>query len=1186
MREFINKIVYLKEEYRKTDNSIIIARDMNDNNYNYKQFAVISREDIEGIKKDYNYYEVILDKEEYCYKMYYDIDLYIDKDKKDEYDKKVDDFIITIAKYYKELDEDFKMEDIITIEASRDSIDGKYKISKHIILPIYVDRPEKLYTIFTHINTKIKNIIDGELYDAIDREVYVKNKNCSQQLRLLGQTKLGKPESILKCKNPDIKLKDTIITQFDKEGKKLIDTTEMERLLKKMNDKEGRGYFTNKSNNLEEDDANNKEAKPINGYDYKDMLNLNIPIQKEKEYINNPSVIAFYREKGFSNKTDCEFYLTAIQNTINNKLSFRIWWVIGSILKKFDVDYKIFEDFTLNAYKTDLNKVADECRKKWDIMKNTKYGLIHLINIAKSFNKEIYLKKVFAKKFINQYYYNKDKWVNVNMGADESMNIGKYYKEGKIGLITDENVGGGKTNAVINFTKEYIDKDHFTIIFSNRIYFATEISSRFGIGIGESEVLNYDKHRQADNFDLTDKKVLVISFESLNKRWKHIKKRIGKTTKLICCYDEMETLLRNLNGETINMPYETICNLTELWKMSSFNIVIDAYMTNRTYDYVNKQNELAGKKGEMVYINTDNRNKYPKTFNIRGITSKTKDRDAMMECYTAEMGKILSENDYSIPDGIKKRICIFCETYTSVQYLYSYFINTLKIPKHLIAKHTGKDKLQMTEDELLEAKSYLEDKTKMSEIVIWIYTSSILNGVSIENVKFDKCYGIITRYSKSEDDKAVVGIYGNDFLNAIARARLNDIWEVYIDLKENIGFTYSKWKKDLTNDTIEADTKKIIVKEINRKKNNNLRCYGNREDILDEELDEEQMKEIDDITNLNSCFIDPEKYFSHLQSGMFGLNNIVIYEKKKKDYGDGNIKCELVKYMEITELKYEEYKARGLLRGDIKANEITRLIKESNSRLEEMNGVFKIEIVECLATIKNNKVNWVLDMEDNLKEIANENDNRVKNGLELIKTADKSKCTNNWNNRTIYGIDKIHKIVEDYYELYGDDKNELCKMLNAEHTILEYIQVWIAIITKKIYKDFNPYYLIKILKNTFKIDRLDELPHAVYPEQIETDGYYDKTKTIINEYKTSKKLKITPDPTTKTSSVFMRWLNVILKDTGYYYKEKKVRCKIVKYELNRVRWEGRIVDCELKIFEAEQFEEIWNNKKMDFVEDE
>jgi hypothetical protein len=37
--------------------------------------------------------------------MYYDIDLYVDKDKIDEYDNKLNNFLDIITKYYKELDE-------------------------------------------------------------------------------------------------------------------------------------------------------------------------------------------------------------------------------------------------------------------------------------------------------------------------------------------------------------------------------------------------------------------------------------------------------------------------------------------------------------------------------------------------------------------------------------------------------------------------------------------------------------------------------------------------------------------------------------------------------------------------------------------------------------------------------------------------------------------------------------------------------------------------------------------------------------------------------------------------------------------------------------------------------------------------------------------------------------------------
>jgi hypothetical protein len=92
--------------------------------------------------------------------------------------------------------------------------------------------------------------------------------------------------------------------------------------------------------------------------------------------------------------------------------------------------------------------------------------------------------------------------------------------------------------------------------------------------------------------------------------------------------------------ETIKKPYKTITYVSELWKNIKFNIIIDAYMTINTYDYVNKQNELSGKTNKMIYIDTDNRNKYPKTFNIRGIAKSKDDREIMMKYYTADMGKV------------------------------------------------------------------------------------------------------------------------------------------------------------------------------------------------------------------------------------------------------------------------------------------------------------------------------------------------------------------------------------------------------------------------------------------------------------------------------------------------------------------------------------------------------------------
>lgn len=1155
MRESKYRLDEVKDDYKDSKDGLIIAKDYENGDRKTKQFCVLDKAELQKIKSDNHLYELIFEKQGYCYKMYYDIDLYINKADITDYNNKLKDFIKVIANIYKELDENFNKAEIIELDASRDSIDGKYKLSKHFILPIYVEKPENLYVLFTYVNTKIQEKINGEIYDAIDKEVYIKTSKKSHQLRLLGQTKIGKPESILKCENPNIKLMDTLITQYDTDGKKLIDITNIEIKLKKMGEK--RGYMMNGVESIIDKD----DLKIGNmGYNYKDMLNINLKIPKISTSINNMEVINYYRQNGLNIVSDCRFYLSVIENTPIYKQSFRLWWVIGTILKKYNINYDIFEEWTLKAYTKDLDKVANECRRKWDMMKTTKYGLIHLINIAKLYNKEIYLKKVFAKKFIHQYYYDKDEWEMVKMGANETMDINKYYKQGYSGLITDENVGGGKTNAVIRFTKENIDKDIFIIIFSNRILFATDISSRFEAEIGEDKVVNYDDNRK-ELPDLKDKKVLVISFESLLK-WKDvIKKRCGKLTKLICIYDEFETLHRNLIGGTIKKPYKTIAYVSELWKISKFNIIIDAYMTINTYDYVNKQNQLSGKTNKMIYIDTENRNKYPKTFNIRGIAKSKDERENMMKRYTKDMGEVLTESE-------DNKIVIFCEVYTSVQYIYSYLINTLKIPAEKILKHTGKDKDFMTDEDIEEAKSYFKKKEKMKDIRVWIYTSSILNGISIENVKFNKCYGIITKYSKQLQSS--VGILGNDFLNAVARARLNNEWELYVDEKENIAFTYKKYKEMNTDVSIDSKIDVAINNEINAE----LLKKRVEEDETDDENDRLDISV--EIAELNSYIRCPSKYRFELTSGMRGDTYLKIYEKYDMT---SNI------LYTILYDTYLEWKEKEYLAGDAVANDIINIVLKNNMKTEELNGVFKIEVVECLAKLKNNNINWCCESMKDIKPIIALNDaDDNKNVIPVGKM--KSVVVNNWENRSLYHIDRIHTIAEKYYGKDGDDKEDFVKVIMGNHTIRRYIENWMAIITKKRNDSFNPLFVIDILKRAFNIKKLNELPDEITPEKIEELELYDNCKDIINNFKRSIGCKITPDAKTRKAPIFMKYLNEILKDTGYSYVEKKKRGYIVKYELSRVKVEIEVNGGGGYLYDNRYFEVIWENKRIQFLEED
>jgi hypothetical protein len=268
-----------------------------------------------------------------------------------------------------------------------------------------------------------------------------------------------------------------------------------------------------------------------------------------------------------------------------------------------------------------------------------------------------------------------------------------------------------------------------------------------------------------------------------------------------------------------------------------------------------------------------------------------------------------------------------------------------------------------------------------------------------------------------------------------------------------------------------------------------------------------------------------------------------------------------------------EWKDKEYLTGDPVANDIINIVIRNNIRTEELNGIFKVEVVECLAKLKNNNINWCLDMRD----------------IDIFKNVcgkTKSVVVSNWDKRELYHIDKIHTIVEKYYGLNGDSKDELVKIIMGDYNLRRYIENWVAIITKEKNDSFNPIFVIDILRLGFNTKKLKDLPDELYPEKIEELELYDKCKDVINKFKKSIGCKITPDPKTRKSPVFMKYLNEILKDTGYMYKEVKKRNYIIKYELKRVNVELE-VNTELKKLSDEYLQQIWDNSyKMGFIEDD
>ena len=456
---------------------------------------------------------------------------------------------------------------------------------------------------------------------------------------------------------------------------------------------------------------------------------------------------------------------------------------------------------------------------------------------------------------------------------------------------------------------------------------------------------------------------------------------------------------------------------------------------------------------------------------------------------------------------------------------------------------------------------HFKDKNKMMGIRVWIHTSCILNGVSIENIIFNKCYGIVTKYSKQLQSS--VGIYANDFLNAIARSRLNNEWEVYIDKKENTAFTYKKYKQMNTDVSIDSKIEVAITKELN--------IQELKRQVDDYDSDENEIINTSvEIAELNSYIRNPKKYRFDVSSGLSAINYIKVYEKYDMT---GKVLYE-IKYD-----KYIEWKEKGYLTGDVVANDILNIVIKNNSITEELNGIFKEEVLICLALIKWNYINMRLDMKQKFnKLLLNEGDN-------LICGKMKSVVISNWDKRELYNIDRIHTILEKYYGISGEIKDRMVKVIMGDYNIKRWIDNWIAIITKERTDSFNPIFVIEILKKVFNITKLKELPDKICPEKIDELELYEKSKETINKFKKSLGCKITPDPKTRKGAIFIKYLNEILKDTGYMYKAITKQRYIINYELVRVNVEIEVNGVKEKVV-SDFWERIWDNNKLSFIDDD
>lgn len=1105
-----------------------------------------------GIEEtDEHLYEVIKQKEGYCYKLYFDIDKKnIELKDVERYDKMLSKLLKNTRRIMKDK-LNYEYGDEIIKDASRE-IKGKYKYSKHIILPVYLENTLDIY----HLYTYLFNYYKGEQYGiptdmllAIDNSVYTRSINGSKQMRLIGNTKMGEPKSILKGMY-QYSIKDTLITQFNKEGINILDKSSM-KIVKDKIDKISSKFNTGQEN------IKSKTIKDIKKYDDEILPRsskydvLNLPIKKKdlpakektdnyKEDYDTPKMLLeYYKDVGFGVKEDIKIYLSVIPNTIKNKIPYEIWIKIAMICKKYEVDYKVLEDWTIQAYNIDEEiGVKIKCKRIWDNLDKEliKLSVYLLIDIAKLYNPDIYIFMRFAYDYHKKYNIDKTgggKWDKQVLKKDEELDVARWYKEGNKTIICDAGVGYGKTTSVIKMIKENIDDDIFVIAFSNRKIFATELAGKFKDSINEDLVFNYDENRGDNTASLINKKVLVVSFESLLNYKERILERINDKTKLMMVYDENETLLKNLTQDILEQQYNTADLLLELWIKSSLNIILDAYMTNNTIEYVKEMNRITNRTNDkVIFLDTENNNKNPKTFRIKGVKMTNPETNVLVDKIVDEVVKVLNQ-------GTDTSVVIDCEELRNVEAIVNAVLKRYKLDEDEYLVNTGLSNNFRTEEEIQKAKSYFINTKLFKKIRLWIYNSSVMNGVSIEEKKFDKAIVLFSVYSINPENRTSgVGMYANDILNGLARARLNDEWDIYAIVyeKKQTLFAKSINGRVSTKTYVKKKLEDIYSerKQLNKQKRDAKMldiCEQEELSVVDIEEKQKRLTELQKYLSLQETFIQRER-----NDNIEFIFNTDLLGISKKD-----IKQDIVAFS-ISKKEYEEFRQMDMLNVLARTTKMYECILRDNTKSSKLNAVYKQYVFMELATMKGNKI---IDETDKFLETGEQVNMRTIN-VECMKDT---------------GITQVSIITNFINKYYGetwlgrDTLISCCKKPNVWRMITKMS----AILDRTEIKGndaYNPLYLLSVL-DVLGFN-FDELPEAFHIDDIKEGKLYDTTKSIFDSYKKANNIKILKEATEayKPSS-FMRDFNNLLSPLSYKYKRKGKNG--VWYELEKPKIEATLI---------------------------
>lgn len=1141
------KLDDLKEDYYKDANNLIIACDVEGKKY--KKYAIINKDDLKYLEYiDINAYEVILSHsadgdDDRIYKYHTDTDLIINEADKEKYFNILkamseDVFNKIKEKYPAKITGDIK--DIIYLDASGYKNNGDFKFSYHTIYPIYTSNYSLHYCItayiITHIIAKYNKDTKGSL---IDTAIYTNNDNNSRLFRLPYQSKGNEilrrpliPHASPASPASPINYLDYIITTFNNNIDSLTQRDIIDGgILGNLPKRAIKPRNITAQSSLLIDLHILKVSYNFKGYDDNQIYKI-----IKETYNNNEDIL----------KAKTIIYLNNIVNTPDTRQDYMIWFkivsnlkIIGSLSPFNDPDY--FKDegleWTIRGYKKEyeakqrariakneieIKEATDKFNIIWDNINTdfrtiaqqiqARFSINNLYNYALPTNKHIADKIQLQEAMFRMYDFDgkyKNDFREVVLKNKEELDLIPYINAQTI--ATSENVGRGKTNQVLKLIIKHIKetKGHY-LLFSNRCIFGVDLKAKVNKAL-ELEGLNpayYYEDGNANSIILLDNYSGVIcSVESLYKNY-DIMKRLIRTKNYITFFDESETLLTSLYGKTKNKnEIGTLDLLIKIWGNASLNIVADAYATNKTMDFIANMNNKTGRTDATrnIYIHSSDYNPYPKTFNIMMASKKKNDK-------YEDIIKAMKIKICDAMAGSDNRICILCEKLDIITELRGVFYELSKDPKynfnieHNYIEHTGEQRANQTADEYAHSVRMFRTPELFKEIKVWIYNTTILNGVSVENVYFNNCYCIMENFGDS-----LGTIKANDMMNAIARARQSNEWNIYFysnpsNNRENISLDLKILREQL-------DAAKI--ERIGRKITTTLSEYEDAIEIRNE------------LANQIIKYKKDKNYYDSVITTYGRIKEYVFYKYDE----DGN-KRECFENI-VLRIPYETYNeiletnliTRSKERAAIYEEVMLNSIYETNANL-----VYKKDIFIYLAQLKGNIIK---DFTGDKIEAGDEEANNNKYDS-IINAPNVATITADTGDNNIHYLNNY--INQHIYET-GRERLKILINICRKHRAI--FKNWVNLKTND-RSDFNPIYIKNVIKIISDDDKatLENIPYQITTKDIRHNRYDIQIKTTAEEFYKSKRQKYEHNDKPINT---IKAINDILYIVGFKYDVDKAK---------------------------------------------